>query len=181
MDRWTPFLWEMLECRKCRDVNSIHLWELSTGITPPPRKKKENIFRKTLFPKEEDSKAITPQRNTIIAPSQVMSSHFRLKSIMSNHRRTMKSQVLRPFVWLSLSISVSIHPFHSFSTPVSFCPSLSASSSLHKFSRRLRERSPLISMHTSFFPSLQLGAPSCICNSQTIDHLMKSATITQPF
>lgn len=176
MDRRTPFQWEILECRKCRDVNSIHLWEFSTGI--PPLKK--NIFRKTLFPKEEDPKAIMPRAKTIIAPSQVMSSHFRLKSIMTNHRRTMKSQVLRPFVWLSLSISVSIHPFPSFSTPVSFCPSLSASSSLHKFSRRSQERSPLISMHTSFFPSLQLGAPCSICNSQTIDHLIKSATITQP-
>lgn len=69
---------------KGQDANRISIFEKFKQVHT------ENIlhrFKKTSFPKEADAKAITLQTNAIFAFSQVMSSHLRLKSIMSNHRR----------------------------------------------------------------------------------------------
>lgn len=128
------------------------------------KKKKLHRFKKTSFPKEADAKAIILQTNTISARSQVMSFRLFLKSIMSNHRRMMKSNVPLPlcltvtfYLCLHSSLSLLFNACLFLSIPL--CIILSA------------EILPAIAgevaayFHAYFILSLNLGLLSPVCNS----------------
>lgn len=85
----------------------------------------------------------TPQWSQVF----MFASHF--SPAATDGGQSLKS--LHPFVWLSLSIFVSINPSPSFSTAVSFCPSSSPSLSQHKLCRLSEGSSQLISMHPKFW------------------------------
>ncbi len=147
MDRWTPLLWDL----------TVEKAEMQTGSTFEnfPQVHTHTHTHKKLLAQIQENRIFQRGRCNNTANKynfHTLTGHeFSVSNpswATTDGRWSLKS--LRPFVWLSLSISVSIHPSPSFSTPVSFCPSLSASFSLHKFSRLSQERSLLISMHTSF-------------------------------
>lgn len=168
MDRWTPFLREILECRKGQDANSLHFWHLyrctqrkhiqEDIISQRDRHKSNNAANKYNFSHSHRSWVLVFISNPSWATAE--------------GRRGLKS--LRPFVWLSHSISVSIHPFPSFSTPVS-----SVHPSLH---HPPCTSSPGYSWrgHCLFPCILHSLALTFTFHFQTIDHPMKPATISQP-
>lgn len=165
-------LCEKLECRKGRDANTLDRncgQEISTGAHKKnPKKNSLQKFRKTSLPKEVDTKAITLRANTIFALSQVMSSRRRLKSIMSNHRRTMKSKVPPP---LCLTVTFYLRLHSSLSLLFNACLFLSIPLCIILSAQVLPAIAGEVAAycHAYFIPSLRLGPlpPSKLLNHRS--------------